>query len=80
MERLVGTIRREFVDHLVVLGERHLLRCLRDYVRYYNEDRPHLSLDGDTPGRRRLELPEDGRVVAFPRAGGLHHRYARCAA
>jgi transposase InsO family protein len=80
VERLIGTIRRELVDHLVVLGERHLLRCLRDYVRYYNQDRPHMSLEGDAPSRRHVEPPEHGRVVALPRAGGRHHRYARRAA
>jgi transposase InsO family protein len=80
VERLVGTLRREAVDHIVVLGQRHLLRFLRDYVRYYNDDRPHLSFGGDTPAGRMLELPENGTVVSFPRVGGLHHRYARRAA
>jgi transposase InsO family protein len=54
VERVVGTLRREVVDHLIVLGQRHLLRCLRDYVRYYNDDRPHLSLRGDAPARRMI--------------------------
>jgi transposase InsO family protein len=80
VERLVGTLRREVVDHLIELGQRHLLRCLRDYVRYYNDDRPHLSLGSDSPTSRMIEPLENGIVVSFPRVGGLHHRYARRAA
>ena len=62
VERLVGTFRREVVDHLIVLNELHLLRRLREYMRYYNEDRPHLSLDGDAPARRVVEPSEKGNV------------------
>jgi putative transposase len=80
VERVVGTLRREVVDHLIVLSDVHLLRRLREYVRYYNDDRPHMSLDGDAPSRREVEPPDNGRVVALPRVGGLHHRYTRCAA
>jgi transposase InsO family protein len=76
-ERLVGTFRRELTDHLVVLGERHLLRAVRAYARSYNADRPHMSLDGDAPSGRAVELPENGKVIALPRLGGLHHRYVR---
>ena len=79
-ERLVGTLRRELVDHLIVVNELHLLRCLREYATYYNEDRPHMSLDGDAPARREIEPPENGKVVALARLGGLHHRYSRVAA
>lgn len=78
-ERFVGTIRRELLDHVIVLGERHLLRLVRDYVRFYNDDRPHLALDGDAPAGRAAEGPELGAVVALPRVGGLHHRYSRAA-
>jgi len=78
-ERLVGTFRRDLTDHLIVLGER-LLRCVRQYAKYYNEDRPHMSLGGDAPTGRAVELPDSGKVVALPRLGGLHHRYARRAA
>ena len=78
-ERWVGTLRRELLDHLVVLGERHLLRLVRAHVAYYNEDRPHMSLDGDAPVTRLVEPPNTGRGVAFPRVGGLHRRYARAA-
>jgi hypothetical protein len=57
-----------------------LAAIFRDYARYYNDDRPHLSLAGDSPARRMIELSENGTVVSFPRLGGLHHRYARRAA
>jgi putative transposase len=78
-ERFVGTIRRELLDHVIVLGERHLFRLVRDYVRFYNDDRPHMALDGDAPAGRAIEGPERGDVVALPRVGGLHHRYSRAA-
>lgn len=78
-ERWVGTLRRELLDHVIVLGERHLLRLVRAHVAYYNEDRPHMALGGDAPIARDIEPPSAGRVVALPRVGGLHHRYARAA-
>jgi transposase InsO family protein len=78
-ERFVGTLRRELLDHLIVVGERHLLRAVRDYVAYYNGDRPHMSLGGEAPVTRPVEPPARGKVVALPRVGGLHHRYARAA-
>jgi putative transposase len=78
-ERFVGTIRRELLDHVIVVGERHLLRLVRDYVRFYNDDRPHMALDGDAPAGRAMEGPEGGDVIALPRVGGLHHRYSRAA-
>jgi transposase InsO family protein len=78
-ERFVGTLRRELLDHVIVLGERHLLRLVKDHARYYNEDRPHMSLDRDAPVARSVELQACGRVVALPRAAGLHHRYSRAA-
>jgi putative transposase len=79
-ERWVGTARREIVDHVIALGEHHLRRILCEYVAYYHADRPHMSLEGDTPTRRDVEPPSMGRVVAMPRLGGLHHRYGRIAA
>jgi putative transposase len=79
-ERFVGTLRRELLDHLIVLGERHLLRLVREHARYYNQDRPHMSLCGDAPAGRAVEGPDLGKVIALPRVGGLHHRYVRRAA
>ena len=79
-ERVIGTIRRELLDHVIVLNEGHLLRRLRSYLRYYHGSRTHLALEKDAPEPRAIELPERGRVVALPRVGGLHHRYVRRAA
>ena len=76
----MGTLRRELLDHVIVLGERHLLRLVRLHASYYNVDRPHMSLDGDAPVSRAVEPPSNGKVVALPRVGGIHHRYARRAA
>ena len=78
-ERWVGTLRRELLDHVIVLGERHLLRLVRQHVAYYNSDRPHMSLGGDSPVTRDVESPTAGKVIALPRVGGLHHRYSRAA-
>jgi transposase InsO family protein len=79
-ERLIGSIRRECVDHVIVLGERHLRRSLTDYLTYYHGSRTHLSLENDAPTPRRGQAITDGNVVAFPEVGGLHHRYERRAA
>ncbi len=76
-ERLIGTIRRECLDHLIVLNQKHLRRVLRSYVDYYNQSRTHQSLDNDSPVPSAIEPPETGQVIAFPQVGGLHHRYAR---
>jgi hypothetical protein len=78
-ERWVGTLRRELLDHVIVLGERHLLRLVRQHVAYYNTDRPHMSLSGDSPVTRDVEPPTAGKVIALRRVGGLHHRYSRAA-
>ena len=74
-----GSLRRELLDHVVVLGERHLLHMVRQYVVYYKEDRPHMALGRDAPVSRAVEAAESGEVIALPRVGGLHHRYARAA-
>src|SRR5213592_749630 len=79
-ERLIGSIRRECLDHVVVLGERHLRRTLTRYFAYYHRVRTHLSLDKDAPDRRPIEPPEFGTVIQIPEVGGLHHRYVRQAA
>ena len=78
-ERWVGTLRRELLDHVIVLGERHLLRLVRQHVAYYNHDRPHMALDGDAPVGRAVEVVGLGSVVSLDRVGGLHHRYCRAA-
>jgi transposase InsO family protein len=80
VERFVGTLRRELLDHVAVLGERHLLKLVREFARYYNDDRPHMSLESDSPRSRAIESPSAGQVIAMPRVGGLHHRYLRKAA
>ncbi len=81
VERITGSIRRECVDHLVPLNRRHLQRILDAYRKYYNESRCHLALGKDSPEPRRIEPPELGaKIVAIPKVGGLHHRYARRAA
>jgi transposase InsO family protein len=74
-ERLIGSIRRECVDHFVVLGEAHLRRILRSYARYYNGTRTHLSLNKDAPISRAVETA--GRIICRPILGGLHHQYGR---
>ena len=79
-ERVIGSIRRECLGHVVVIGERHLLRILSRYLDYYNATRTHLSLAKDAPEPRRVQRPSQGRVVAIPRVGGLHHEYQRWAA
>jgi hypothetical protein len=79
-ERVIGSIRREFLDHVIVLNERHLRRILRDYFNYYHNSRTHLSLNKDPPDPRAVQSAEQGNIVALPRVGGLHHRYTRVAA
>ena len=74
-ERLIGTIRREILDRVVVLGERHLRHILRSYMTYYNEARTHLALNKDAPIPR--EIRTVGRIIATPHLGGLHHQYLR---
>ncbi|MEH6583527.1 MAG: integrase core domain-containing protein [Halioglobus sp.] len=80
VERIIGSIRRDCLDHVIVLNERHLRRTLRDYFNYYHTCRTHLSLNKDPPETRTVEPPELGNIIAFPRVGGLHHRYGRITA
>jgi putative transposase len=80
VERLIGSIRRECLNHVLVLGERHLRRVLTGYVTYYHQSRTHLALDKDAPDLRPIELPTAGKIVGVPEVGGLHHRYLRRAA
>ncbi len=79
-ERLIGSIRRECLDHVLVLSERHLRRTLTRYFGYYHRARTHLSLDKDAPDGRPIEPPELGPIIPMSEVGGLHHRYIRRAA
>jgi hypothetical protein len=79
-ERLIGSVRCERLDHVVVLGERHLRRILTAYLAYYHRARTHLSLDKDAPDGRPIEPPELGAIIPISEVGGLHHRYVRRAA
>jgi transposase InsO family protein len=78
-ERLIGSIRRECLDHVIVLHETGLRRVLRSYFEYYAHS-PHLSLEKDAPIPRAVQPPEFGKVVELREVGGLHHRYVRRAA
>jgi len=80
VERVIGSIRRECLDHVIVFNETGLRRMLSVSFSYYHETRPHLSLEKDSPEPRKVQPPELGQVVAVPQVGGLHHRYERCAA
>jgi hypothetical protein len=79
VERLIGSIRRECLDHCIILNERHLRRIIASYLDYYHGSRTHLSLSRNSPIEREVEPPERGRVIAIPQVGGLHHRYCRAA-
>jgi transposase InsO family protein len=79
-ERAIGSIRRECLDHIIVLGEEHLRRILSRYAGYYNRTRTHLSLYKDSPEERAIQPPEQGAVTELEHMGGLHHEYVRLAA
>jgi len=79
VERIIGSIRRECRNHVIIINERHLRRQLKSYSTYYHEARTHLSLDKQSPVPRSIEPPEQGKVVAIPHVGGLHHEYRRAA-
>ena len=70
IERLIGSIRRECLDHLIVINERQLRRILREYFAYYNEVRPHQSLDRNAPMAREVEPPAKGKIISLPQVGG----------
>ena len=76
-ERWVGSCRRDLLNHVIVLNERHLKRLMAEYVRYYHEDRTHLGLAKDTPTGRPVAVPSvvGTKIQSLPRLGGLHHRY-----
>jgi transposase InsO family protein len=80
VERVIGTIRRECLDHVIVFNEQSLRRHLRGFTDYYHRSRTHLGLQKDTPEARSIQSAEAGRITAIPEVGGLHHRYERRAA
>jgi len=79
VERIIGSIRRKCLNHLIILNERHLRRQLKSYGTYYHEVRTHLSLDKQSPVPRSIESSEQRKIVAIPHVGGLHHEYRRTA-
>ena len=79
-ERFIGSVRRECLDHVIVLSAAGLRTILKSYVGYYMTSRTHLSLDKDSPDPRPATPRASGRVIAIPQVGGLHHRYQRRAA
>ncbi|MFK8081369.1 MAG: integrase core domain-containing protein [Granulosicoccus sp.] len=79
VERLIGSVRRECLNHVIVLNERHLRRQLQSYFTYNQEARTHLSLARRSPRTRAVESPDKGQVIAFPHVGRLHHEYRRAA-
>jgi len=80
VERVIGTLRRECLDHVIVLSENHLRRIVRQFLTYYHGTRTHLTLDKDAPEHRSVQVSETGTVIEIPQVGGLHHRYERRAA
>jgi transposase InsO family protein len=77
-ERWVGSCRRDLLDDVIILNQRHLKRLMSSYVLYYHEDRTHLGLAKDTPAGRpaAIRSQAENKILSFPRLGGLHHRYA----
>ncbi len=80
VERVIGSIRRECLDHMIIFNENHLRWVLRRYFRYYSESRTHLGIGEDCPVHRYVQPPEMGEIVSIPEVGGLHHQYSRVAA
>jgi transposase InsO family protein len=80
VERIIGSVRRECLDHIIIFDERHLRGVLSSYFHYYHKTRTHLSLAKDCPESRPIHPPAAGKIIAFPEVGGLHHRYERRAA
>src|ERR1039457_2234976 len=75
VERLIGSSRRECLDHIIIFNEHHLRGVLSSYFQYHHKTRTHLSLNKDCPQHRRIQPPPAGNIIAFPEVGGLHHRY-----
>jgi putative transposase len=79
VERIIGSVRRECLDHVIIFGERHLRGVLSSYFQYYHKTRTHLALAKDCPESRPIPPLSAGKTIAFPQVGGLHHRYERAA-
>jgi transposase InsO family protein len=80
VERLIGSLRRECLDHVVIFNERHLHGVIREYLDYYHHHRTHQALEHDCPVPRLVEDPDQGKIIELSLVGGLHHRYTRKAA
>ena len=80
VERIIGSVRRECLDHVIIFDEHHLRGVLSSYFHYYHTTRTHLSLAKDCPESRPIHPPAAGKIIPFPEVGGLHHRYERRAA
>jgi transposase InsO family protein len=80
VEPVIGSIRRECLNHVVVVNDNHLRRLLKDYFGYYHESRTHLSLQKDAPDSRAVQSNKSARIIQISQVGGLHHRYERRAA
>ena len=80
VERFLGSLRRECLDHIIIFNESSLRRILKAYFDYYEHSRTHLALEKEAPESRAIQRPELGAVVELPQVGGLHHRYERRAA
>jgi transposase InsO family protein len=79
VERVIGTVRRECLDHVIIFSEDHLRSVLSEYFGYYHQVRTHQALDGNSPNPRDVEGPAKGKVISIPKVGGLHHHYRRVA-
>jgi putative transposase len=80
VERMIGTLRRECLDHVIIFNERQLYRILTEFLDYYHRVRPHKGLDDDSPEGREVQDDVREKIVALPVLGGLHHHYTRKAA
>ncbi len=78
-ERLLGNVRRECLDHIMIVNAAHLRRVLKEYVAYFNRSRPHQGIDQRVPDPENTPAGNSGKVVSFPVLGGLHHEYRRAA-
>ncbi|MBC8403423.1 MAG: transposase [Candidatus Marinimicrobia bacterium] len=80
VERVIGSIKRECLDHVIILNENHLDNIMKSYIEYYHNSRTHLGLNKDSPNHRKVFPKEDGMIYSIPQVGGLHHRYERISA